>query len=833
MGTDMSDSAQMFVLQCFGSKALSKAAKKPGRLVLLTLSTWLSMQGAVAADVAYHRHARPSSKAVHHGVSSLKENNTPAAAPVHHDVESHATESVVVHRGLASATGVTNTTPGGGLMPPQTVAKSRSGITRDFIAKQSPTANPVSMVASLPGVVYSGNDPLGTNDDQQGLSVRGLDQTEIGYLYEGIPTAAPVYLLPYTSSTADNENIQSITLTQGSPDITSPLYNAVGGELTESLRDPSHKFGGLANFSYGSFSLKREFIRMDTGDIGHTGIRGFLSFSARTADEWRGVGQTRRYHVDGKFVKEWGEGNKASFVLSYNDPLQYYLRAPTKSLWRQQGVNYNYADKYTKGSSDYYKLQENVHRTLILGAPVNLNLGHGLSFNTTPYFTYATGYDNGGTTLSRNGSYYGNQPAGALQNTGSSSGSSFSAVSIDKYDLYYSGINTTLSWTKGNNTLAVGYWYSYFDQSEPSLYEALGPDGQVASMYGQWAVKTQDGSLLSQYNIHLIQQTNSLFINDTYKALNDRLTLTAGFKETMVTRKVTQNIPGANYQNGQSDAAPLPQVSISYKITPHDQIYVNGTTSFRLPASIMSYVDRYSVSTGVQTRSHTVNPKAEYAIGEEIGYRHTGLVSVALALFNYNFTNRQINTTTYASGTPVTESINGGGQTARGAQIEVGLRPWHHFSPYVSAQYLHATTDNNLQVGNDYVRSAGKIAVKSPKVTVAVGLSYDDGSLFGAFNMNYVSKQYSTFMDDESIPSFETFNLNFGYRFHSYMYLKHPQVQLNLMNIGNNGFLSGVSGLSTNAKSTKGVYGTTIAGSSPTYFVGGGFAGVLSFTTGF
>lgn len=126
-----------------------------------------------------------------------------------------------------------------------------------------------------------------------------------------------------------------------------------------------------------------------------------------------------------------------------------------------------------------------------------------------------------------------------------------------------------------------------------------------------------------------------------------------------------------------------------------------------------------------------------------------------------------------------------------------------------------------------------KIAVKSPKVTVAVGLSYDDGSLFGAFNMNYVSKQYSTFMDDESIPSFETFNLNFGYRFHSYMYLKHPQIQLNLMNIGNNGFLSGVSGLSTNAKATKGVYGTTIAGSSPTYFVGGGFAGVLSFTTGF
>ncbi|WP_246285574.1 TonB-dependent receptor [Nguyenibacter vanlangensis] len=788
-----------------------------GRLAVLSLSTLLSAHAGWAASATSHpRQPSPAKQ---------------ASRP--RGMQARAGEDITVRAGIASATGVTNTTPGGGLMPPQTVPKSRSGLTRDFIAKQSPTSNPVAMVASLPGVVYSGNDPLGTNDDQQGLSVRGLDQTEIGYLYEGIPTAAPVYLLPYTSSTADNENIQSIELTQGSPDITSPLYNAVGGELTEKLRDPSENFGGLVNASYGSFSLKREFVRLDSGEIGHTGIRSFLSFSYREADEWRGVGQTRRYHVDGKILKEWGHGNRAEFVLSYNDPLQYYLRAPTRAQWNRYGVNYNYADTYTTGNSAYYKLEENVHRTVILGAPVSLDLGGGLRFNTTPYFTYATGYDNGGTNLSRTASYYGNQPAGVLQVPGAQAGPTIPAISIDTYNLYYSGLNNTLSWTSGHNTLAIGYWYAYFDQSEPSLYEALGPQGQVSSMYGQWPILTQSGVPLSQYDIHLVQQTNSLFINDTYRALGDRLTLTAGFKETMVTRTETQNIPGATYRNGESEAAPLPQVAVSYRLTPHDMVYVNGTTSFRLPASIMSYADRFSVSTGTLTRAHAVDPKPEYAIGEEIGYRHYGLVNLALALFNYNFTNRQINTTTYASGIPVTESIDGGGQTARGAQIELGLRPWHHVSPYVSAQYLHATTDNNLQVGGDYVPTAGKIAVKSPKATVAVGLSYDDGSLFGAFNMNYVSKQYSTFMDDETVPSFETFNLNMGYRFRSFSYLKHPQIQLNLLNIGNNGFLSGVSGLSMNAKTMRGVFGSSIAGSAPTYYVGGGFAGVLSLTTGF
>lgn len=813
-------------LRCAHRRRARKAAHS-GVTTVLTAAAMAALCVSTSLTSAYAASA--TKPAVTQGKKKTKK-----APPAAMQARGKAEEVSVV--GASLGDGVTNTTPGGGLMPVQTAPKSRSGITRDFIAKQSPTSNPVSMIASLPGVVYSSNDPLGTNDDQQGMSVRGLDQTELGYLYEGIPAAAPIYLLPYTSQAADNENIQSITLQQGSPDLSSPLYNAVGGEIIEKLRDPSRNFGGFANFSYGSFSLKREFIRVDSGEIGHTGIRSFLSFSYRTADEWRGVGQTQRWHVDGKMVKEWGDGNRATLVLAYTDPKQYYLRAPTMAAWKKYGVNYNYDDKYTAGSSNYYKLRENTKKSLFLGAPSNFTLNKHLSLTTTPFFAYSFGYDNGGTTLSRTGSYYGNTPAGTLQVTGLPSDSSLSSIpaaTIDTYHMYYSGINSVLSWKTKHNTLAVGYFYSYFDQSEPSAFEALSSTGRVASMYGEWPILTQDGQVLRQYDIHAIQQTNGIFINDTLSLLNDKLKITAGFKEMMVTRKETQNLPGATYQNGESHGEPLPQFTASYQITPHDQIYINGTTSFKMTASISSYTDRFSVSSGTQTRQHVLDPKPEYAIGEELGYRHSGLVNIQAAFFNYNFTNRQLTTTTYYAGLPVTESINAGGQTARGVQAEVGLRPWHHFSPYVSAQYLHATIDNNLQSGTDYLPTAGKIAIKSPEWTAAVGLNYDDGHLFGGFHMNYISKQYSTFMNDESIPSFETFNMNFGYRLHSVGFAKHPEITLNLLNIGNNGYLSGVSSISGNAKATKGVYGTTISGSSPSYYVGGGFAGVLSFSTGF
>ncbi|MBF0852302.1 TonB-dependent receptor [Gluconobacter sp. R75690] len=159
-------------------------------------------------------------------------------------------------------------------------------------------------------------------------------------------------------------------------------------------------------------------------------------------------------------------------------------------------------------------------------------------------------------------------------------------------------------------------------------------------MTGCYSILTQAGIPLSRYNINFVQQTNALFINDTFKALNDRLTIEAGFKEAMVSRMSTQLIRGANYKSTVNYAEPLPQFAASYRITPHDQIYINGSTGFRAPSSILTMADYFSTSTGKIAHSRASNLSPEYSIGEEIGYRHTGLVNISAALFNYNLTNR-------------------------------------------------------------------------------------------------------------------------------------------------------------------------------------------------
>ncbi|WP_240993584.1 TonB-dependent receptor [Asaia bogorensis] len=741
-------------------------------------------------------------------------------------------ETVTVRHQRSNADGTSGTTPGGGMMPNQTAPHSRSGLTRDFIARQSATLSPVAMIASLPGVVYSGNDPLGMNDEQQGLSVRGLDQTEIGYLFENVPAAPPLFLIPYTSATADNENISSITLTQGAAGTDAPLYNAVGGEIAVKMRKPSEEAGGFASGSWGSFNLNREFLRLDSGRIGRTGIKGFASFSYRGADQWRGSGAGRRYHTDMRLLKEWGARNSASLIFSFNRDRGFYLRPPTLAQWDQYGTDFNYTGSYKAGDSNYYRFQENARAQSFVSAPLSLHPNRHVTLDITPYFIYVSGYDSYGTSLNRLGSYQGNRPAGPLQ-VSPSLGAVIPAVATDTYKQSHPGLNTALHIDTGANRVSLGYWYSYYDFSSLSRYVLPDAQGGVPSQTGRYPILAADGSPLSSYDARLMQQVNALSLTDRLSLLDHRLTLSAGLRVIMVTRNVTNLLPGARYRSGASYVSPLPQITASWRLSDHDQLYVNGTTGFRAPSGISSYQDRFSLSTGQQTRVAASDIRPEYSIGEEIGYRHTGLINVSVALFNYNFTNRQVTTTTVLNGVMTTESINAGGQTARGAQFELGMKPYHHFSPYLSGQYIHATVDNNLRSGSDYLPTKGKTPVRTPTFSGGLGLSYDDGQIFGLFNGSYVGSTYSTFMNDEKIPAFATANLSLGYRFRQFNALRTPQIQLNLINLGRSGYLSGVNGVSLNRRATRGVYGTMIAGKAPTYFVGGGFAGVVALSSGF
>ena len=726
-------------------------------------------------------------------------------------------------------TAVRRTAAGGGLIKKQTEAKSVSTISQAYISTQASIQNAYQYIKLTPGALVSTADPFGLSTSFS-INVHGLGQDELGYVLEGMPLNDIGYYTAYPSQFVDSENIDEVSLAQGSADLDSPVISEAGGLMKITMLDPSLHPGGSADYSLGSFNTSREFLRLDTGLVGESGVRAFASYSHTDSDQWRGEGRVKRQHVDFKVVKEWGEGNRVAWSGEWHDGITPSYKSPALADYQAGGANgpaVNYSPAFTPGRTDFWKDYVGTFRILYTAIPTRLALADDLTLNTTPYFQYGYGnspyedvYSDQNMVFQGSAGPYSTKIPNFVADGGS--------VMANFEDLQYrAGLVTKLTYVTGPNSIILGDWYDYSDESDVQSYSGLSTSGEPADI---WADNTAQklhitsgayaGQLLLSNADDVITQTNELFLADTLKFLNDKASIEAGFKYAMVSREGVNEIPGPQYHATINDSEPLPRFSAKYQIDPDSMVFVSASTDFRTPSEQTFFNQYYQGSPSYRANT---NLKPEYAISESVGYRYQSpWITSSISLFNYNFTNRQI--ATLGGGSHgVNLSRNAGGQTSRGVDFEAGTRPWHHISPYVSAEYLHATIDDDIAAGSDYLLTKGKTAVRSPEFQAAVGLNYDDSTFFGSFDAKYVGSQYSTFMNDEEIPSHTVTDLSIGYRTPSIGLKARPEFKLNFINMGDD-YLSGVANPTTNVKTTIGRYGTSIAGSAPTYYLSSGFA---------
>ncbi len=745
--------------------------------------------------------------------------------------------TVTGHAAVDTANGPVGGQPGGGLIRDETATKSVSTVSSDFLRRAAPTENAYQLVSLLPGAVVAQADPLGLSAESD-LSLRGLGSDEIGYVLEGMPLNDIAYYTGYPGQFADTENIERISLSQGTGDLDTPVINAAGGLLSLGLREPAAREGVFAEVAYGSYHTNKDFIRLDTGTLGASGMRGFVSYSQETADNWRGPGHDNRQHVDVKLVRDWANGDRVSIIGTWNDAVTSAYPEVTQAEWKQYGRSGpdNYDGTYTPGDTNYWRLYQQPYRLFYALAPTHLRLSPSVSFDVTPYAQYGYGNTPGGTTLPTSGLFEGTQALTQTLNLPNAQDGQATVQSNYSQASYRAGLVPKLSWTWRNNSFVAGAWYDYADDREPGTFSPLSADGSSASIWVDSARDTitlDDGRPLLSQDEHSITQVNALFVGDTISLLHHALSIELGFKEVMVTRQGWNGIPGATYRTGVDSAEPLPRVGLRWQVDRRNQVFASVSTNFRTPSATVLF-DSFDPGSGTLLNKAATDLRDEYSISEEIGYRREGdwLIGSVVA-FNYDFTNRQIATVIDLNGVLTGSTVNAGGQTSRGVDAELGLRPWHHLSPYLSGEYLHATIDNDLSVDGDLLPTAGHIAVRSPAWQGAASLAYDDGTWFGTVAVKYVGPQYASFTDDEKIADHSQGDITLGVRLPNLGPAKHPEFRLNLLNVTDSDALTGIASPTTNARDTVGRYGTPIPGSPATYYIQGGFAALLTVASAF
>lgn len=744
-----------------------------------------------------------------------------------------AEQITVTGANAINATGVTGKEVGGGLIRRQTEAKSVSEIGRDFIAKQSPTDSAFQLLRLAPGVNAGASDPFNMQYGGGSFSVRGLDSAQIGFLFEGMPLNSTYNNSVDPAEWADSENLQSIRLVQGSPDLTSPTVNASGGTVDLTMRDPSRKFGITADATGGTYSMARGFMRMDLGELGHSGVTAFWSISQSEADHWRGTGHDSKTHVDASILKRWAGGSHAKLAVSFTDAHIYNYNYPSKAQFLSHTSSYNYSNTFTGSNTNYYRLHTNPEDSVLASLPTHWVLTKDLSLDFTPYSYYFYGTTGFGTVLNENSVYSGTaRVAVDLNNDGQINGSQVAYMPYIE-QTSRTGFSTSLHYHLPHNDFVLGQWFQYENDNLFSQYGRVGSNGVPANDWGDrnYYVSSTGNPIYAEAE-HSYVVSNEVYLGDTLRFFKDRLRIDVGFREAFVARQGINSLPGTQYRTNINTSEPLPTVGLSWTFNRHHQIFVSGNTAFRTPPATAIFQTAFG---GSITGQGNTNLKPEYSISEEVGYRYTSdLILASITFFNYNFTNRLLSTTVYQGGFQYSSTINGGGQHAEGVDAEIGTAPIGHFRPYISGEFLHAKQDNNFQVGGDALPTKGKTAIRSPKFQIGLGLDYDDGHIFGNASVKWVDKQYSTLMNDQAIPSYVQANFTAGYRFHDWGFVKHPELRVNIINAANNRYISGAYSIQPNARATQGVNGTRIAaGGTPTYYVGTPFMAMATVTAGF
>lgn len=299
-----------------------------------------------------------------------------------------------------------------GAMVAETVGKSRSSITQEFIETQAAGQTINEVLNLVPGMSFTNNDAYGSSGGN--IRLHGFDGPRISQTFDGMPMNDSGNYSLYTNQQLDSELIGTASVNTGTTDVDSPTASASGGTINLSSIAPTTEFGGQIKGSLGDDDFRRVFALLNTGEIGPWGTRAWLAYSDQSYDKFKGLGDLNKTQYNfkvyqpirdnGDFVSLAGHWNR-NRNNNYAD-LQLKRNADG-SASLADGVTWDsdFDTKYTaptfrNGEGDYddngnryWGLRQNPSDTGNIRAQSRITLREGLVFTFDPSFQYtlATG----------------------------------------------------------------------------------------------------------------------------------------------------------------------------------------------------------------------------------------------------------------------------------------------------------------------------------------------------------------------------------------------------------------------------------------------------------
>jgi iron complex outermembrane receptor protein len=692
----------------------------------------------------------------------------------------------------------------------------------------TPGTSPLKAIEKLPSVNFQSADPFGNYEWSTRVTIRGFNQNQLGFNLDGIPLGDMSYGNNnglHISRAIAPENIAVTRVAQGSGSLGAQSTNNLGGTLEFFSLDPKDGLGADASLTYGSENTVRAFSRVTMGEADQA--RGFISGLYQTADKWKGDGKQGGWMINAKGIIPVGSAEIDAYV-SHSDRAEQDYQDLSLGMIQRLGYNWdnfgpeNYAlavlvadiasNRGETGTTplnpaagttypapiqtadDAYYDASGLRKDTIAALGLTAPFGDNITFKVKGYYHKNDGQGTWGTP-------YVNSPTGVPM-----------SVRTTEYDMTRSGLFTSLNADLGMNNLTVGGWYENNDFNQARRFYAY----TSRTTPGRDHRKFMTNPFFTQWEFEFNTKTIQYYVSDKI-SLGDT-TINIGWKGFKVDNEATPLISGGRAAGKiKSQDWFQPHAGIAHKFDANLEVFAGFTQATRAFTSATTAGPFSTTQAGFDAIRGSLKP--EESDTYELGARYnTNQFNGTLGVYYVNFRNRLLGISTGAGivGNPAVLQ-NVGNVRALGFEATGDVKLGGGLSLFASYSYNDTTYRNDVVNGVGAVLAAtkGKTVVDAPKHLLRGEVAYDSDTFFGKVSINYMSRRYFTYLNDQSVPGRALADATLGYRFD--IGQRSPlEIQLNATNLFDKKY---VSTIGSNGFGNSGDNQTLLAGAPQQFFV--------------
>ncbi|MDB5972106.1 MAG: TonB-dependent receptor [Hydrocarboniphaga sp.] len=637
--------------------------------------------------------------------------------------------------------------------------RAANALTQPYFRAQVPGFAPQAFLNLLPGVDMQSTDPFGLYEFGTSVRIRGFTADQLAITLDGVPLEETPDTRGDTPPNRyiDNENLDELQVAQGSADVDTPSFHALGGSLRYSTLDPAGVWQAAGSYTGGSEQMSRVYGRVDTAPLWTGGpIAMFSASQIRAYQQQNSLAsmQTERAQFKaiqtlpfGQLMFGWLYGDRDDHdVDSYNidgSPDLIY----TQKLSGDGAADARYYDYWRNGRTDN-----------LLMMRADIGSADDAHLQIQPYYESKRGYGTAGVTPDAAQTLYDDALAGAPQRSDVQPPDSGGAASgrLEQLQGERRGVTLSLQRTLGVHRLTVGGWLQQYDFTQTRPLYDMDTDGTL---------HTDALPITIYYDRRIDTATRQFYAKDSIALFGERATLAIGSKGLIVDRRASGYLNNDDFNRQQRETRTKtdqdllqPQVGFVWRYAGNVELFANYAENFSATPRLAFVASSFNADLKPETSDNI-----------DLGIRSTGShFASAVSVYHIAYRHRVLElqaTDPDIVGVDTYENV--GAIETLGVETSLYWNPALHWRIGSTLSLNRSRFQDDYEVyddvlGSHTVDSAGKTVPATPGRMATLDVSWRGRDGFVGADAKYTGPRYGSTTNSERVGGYTVINLNVG-----------------------------------------------------------------------